>query len=225
MLKRFLVLMLVLAAGHAEAQMRFQEGVHYHKVEGGQTAGVAPGKIEVAEVFSYVCSHCFQASGPVSELKAKLPSDAELTYVHAGFNPGWPVFQHAFLTAKQLGILDATHKSVFEGVWVNGKIRWIDPQTNNIRQPMPTIQDLAKFYATTGAVTEAKFLAAANSPEVKAAITRSESLIRTWKAGSTPMFIINGRYRVDNQKLGSWDDLATLVNFLVGLERSRLRQK
>lgn len=225
MLKRLLVLMTMLAAGHAHAQMRFQEGVHYHKVEGGQTAGVAAGKIEVAEVFSYVCGACFQASGPVAELKGKLPSDAQLTYVHAGFNTGWPVFQQAFVTAKQLGILDATHKSVFDGVWTNGSIRWIDPKTNSVHKPMPTIQDLAKFYATTGTVTEAKFLAAANSPEVRKSIERSESLIRTWKAGSTPLFFVNGRYRIDNQKLGSWDELAVLVNYLVGLERTRLRQK
>lgn len=225
MLNRVLVLMMMLAAGAAQAQMRYQEGVHYFKVEGGQTAGVPAGKIEVAEVFSYVCGACFQASGPVAEVKGKLPSDAQLTYVHAGFNTGWPVFQQAYITAQQLGIVDATHKSVFDGVWTNGRIPWHDPKTGGIRNPMPTIRDLAKFYATTGTVTEAQFLAKANSAEVKAALERTESLIRTWKVGSTPIFVINGRYRIDNQKLGSWDELGVLVNYLVGLERSRLRQK
>jgi thiol:disulfide interchange protein DsbA len=225
MFNRLLVLMLVFAAGHAHAQMRYQEGVHYFKVDGGQTVGVPAGKIEVAEVFSYVCGACFQASGPVSELKGKLPSDAQLTYVHAGVNTGWPVFQQAYLTAQQLGIVDATHKSVFDGVWTNGKIAWLDPKTGGVRNPMPAIRDLARFYASTGATTESQFMTKANSPEVKAAITRSESLMRTWKVGSTPVFVINGRYRIDNQKLASWDELAVLVNYLVGLERSRLRKK
>jgi thiol:disulfide interchange protein DsbA len=225
MLNRLLVLLMLLAAGHAHAQLRFQEGVHYVKVEGGLTTGVPSGKIEVAEVFSYVCGACFQATGPVAALKGKLPSDAVLTYVHAGFNTGWPVFQQAFVTAQQLGITEATHQKVFEGVWTTGKIPWFDPKTQQVRQPLLTIKDLARFYASTGAVTEAQFTARAASAEVKAGVARAEQLIRAWKVGSTPMFVVNGRYRIDNQRLGSWDEMGALVNYLVGLERARLKKK
>src|SRR5690606_29115218 len=83
LLPRLLLTAVLLLPTAALAQLRFQEGRHYNVVPTPQATGLAPaGKIEVTEVFSYICRGCYEAQGLVDEIKAKLPADAVLTYVH-----------------------------------------------------------------------------------------------------------------------------------------------
>src|SRR6188768_2046372 len=100
MLKRLLLLIAFTLPLPAMAQMKWMEGKHYLVVPGGLTAETRPGKIEVAEVFSYGCIHCYRAQDNVAKLKAALPADAYLTYVHAAFIPAeaWPMYQRAWYT-------------------------------------------------------------------------------------------------------------------------------
>ncbi len=221
---RILALVLLLIAVPAQAQLRWQKGVHYNELPDGQTTGIA-GRIEVAEVFSYVCHACYQASGPIEELKASLPADAALTYVHASFNTGWPIFQRAHVTAKLLGMADGRHAQLFSAIWETMEFPYIDRATRAPRQAPPTLEDFARFYARGGLVTEAAFLQKAASPEVEAGIRRAEELIRAWRVPSTPTLIVNGRYQIDNGTMKNWEEMRALVRYLVGLERTRLARK
>lgn len=227
MLARLLALVLVAIPVAASAQAKWQEGAHYSLLSGSQTAGVPAGKIEVAEVFSYGCIHCFRAKDAMAKLAASLPPDAAMSYVHASFLPAeaWPMFQRAFYTAQELGIAAATHDEMFKAVWETGEIPLMDAATGRVRRPSPTINDAAKFYARAAAVKEADFLAASTSPAVEARIARAEELVKLWRIPGTPTIVVNGRYIVDSSTLSSWDELNQLVNYLVGLERTRLRKK
>jgi protein dithiol oxidoreductase (disulfide-forming) len=227
MIIRALLLAVLLVPAAAQAQLKWQEGRHYTLLEGGQTAGVPAGKIEVAEVFSYGCIHCYRAKQIMAGLAASLPADAAMAYVHASFLPAeaWPMFQRAYYTAKELGIDQATHEAMFDAVWESGEIPLVDRASGRLRQPLPTIQDAAKFYARVTPVKAADFLKTAASPAVEARIRRAEELIRLWKIPGTPAVVVNGRYLVDGGSLGSWDEMRQLVQHLVGLERARLKKK
>lgn len=219
-----LLLAMMLAPTSVLAQMRFQEGRHYVQVPTPQTSGTVPaGRIEVIEVFSYACGGCFQAQALVKELEAGLPADAAMGYVHAGFSTGWPLYQQGHLTAQQLGIADRHHARLFTAIWETAEFPHFDRATGQPRRPAPQMRDLARFHAAAGGVSEADFLKAAASPEVKAAVAHSDALIRGWQVGSTPTFVVAGRYRIQNDAIGSTAELKALVTYLVGLERNRLR--
>lgn len=219
-----LLLAVLLTPSPLPAQMRFQEGRHYVQVPTPQTSGTVPaGRIEVVEVFSYACGGCFQAQAMVEELAAGLPADAGMGYVHAGFNTGWSLYQQGHLTAQQLGIAERHHARLFTAIWETAQFPHFDRATGQLRRPAPQIGDLARFYATAGGVSEADFLKKAASADIKTAVARSDALIRGWQVGSTPSFVVAGRYRIQNDAIGSTDDLKALVNYLVGLERNRLR--
>jgi thiol:disulfide interchange protein DsbA len=225
LLPRLLMIAVLLAPAPLLAQLRFEEGRHYNLVPTPQTSGTVPaGRIEVAEVFSYVCGGCYQAGAVVEQLKAGLPADAAFAYVHAGFNQGWELFQRAHLTAQQLGIADRDHGRLFTAVWETAEIPWLDPATGQRRQPGPTLQDMARFYAKGGGVTEAAFVAAATSPRIDAAVKRTDALIKGWQVPATPSFVVAGRYRIQNDSVSSIEELRDLFAFLVGLERSRLQR-
>lgn len=207
------------------AQLRFQEGRHYVQVAVPQATGLAPaGKIEVTEVFSYICSGCNSYQDQVEQLKAKLPADAVLNYVHAGFNTNWPVFQRAHLTAQQLGIAERNHARLFNAIWRTAEFPYFDPATGRPRNPAPVIRDFARFYAKGGGVTEDDFARRAAAPAMDAAVQRTEALVRGWQIPSTPALVVAGRYRINLDEISTSADLASLTGFLVSLERTRLKK-
>lgn len=205
----------------AEAQLLWQEGVHYETIVPAVPTST-PGKIEVTEVFSYGCPFCFQAQNIVAQLKASLPAYAQMTYVHASFNPteAWPMFQRAYLTAQSLGIAEANHQALFDAIWKNGELAIVDPATGGLVKVMPTLGAVAHFYAQHSKVTEAEFLARAQSPQIDAAVKHSDDLVKAYRISGTPSFVINGKYRT-GKGLRSWDELIQMVNYLVALEQGR----
>jgi len=218
-----LLLLMVLLPTPLLAQLRFAEGRHYDLISTPQTTGLAPaGRIEVAEVFSYVCGACNSIHPLAEGLKKGLPADAAFVLVHAGFQQNWPTFQRAHLTAQQLGIADRNHLRMFAAIWETGALPYFDKATGRPKQPAPTVADLARFYVQGGGVKEADFLQRAASPQVDAAVKRSEALIKGWQIGGTPAFVVAGRYRINNDAVTTLSDLQALVAYLVGLERSRL---
>ncbi len=218
-----LALLLCAAAAplSAQAQLLWQEGVHYETVVPAVPT-TTPGKIEVTEVFSYGCPFCYQAQAIVAQLKASLPAYAQMTYVHASFNPAeaWPMFQRAYLTAQSLGIAEANHQALFDAIWKTGQLPIINPATQQLVAVMPTLADVAHFYAQHSKVKEADFLKLAQSPQIDAAVQHSDELVKAYRISGTPSFVINGKYRT-GKGLRSWDELIQMVNYLVALEQGR----
>jgi protein dithiol oxidoreductase (disulfide-forming) len=224
MLARTLLFVVLALPLSALAQLKWVEGKHYLKVPGGQTAEVKPGKIEVAEVFSFGCIHCYRAQADVAKIKAALPPDAYMTYVHAAFIPAeaWPMYQRAWYTAQGMGIGEANHQAMFSAVWETGEVPLLDKSTNRVRRPLPTIQEAARFYARAAKVKEADFLKVSNSPAVNAQIARADQLIKTWGVGATPSMVVNGRYLINNDVVSSWTSTQEIIIFLISQERRRL---
>src|SRR5215469_10493349 len=114
-------LLALLFTSLAQAQT-WVEGTNYFPVVPAQHTNVAPGKIEVAEVFSYACPFCAQFNPLMQQLRKSLPGNAQLVFIPASFNPSedWPMFQRAACTAQTLGIFDQTHDAMFDAVWKTG---------------------------------------------------------------------------------------------------------
>src|SRR5579864_1380933 len=82
------------------------EGTNYFLVEQPQPTGLPAGKVQVVEVFSYACPGCNRFYPFVDKLARTLPANAVMEYLPASFRPDedWPMFQRAFLVAKDLGV-------------------------------------------------------------------------------------------------------------------------
>jgi protein dithiol oxidoreductase (disulfide-forming) len=225
MFGRLLLLITLALPMPALSQLLWLEGKHYITLPAQQTAETRPGKIEVAEVFSYGCSHCNSAQADVEKLKASLPPDAYMTYVHASFVPAnaWPMFQRAYYTARAMGIADANHRNMFAAVWDTGEIPLIDKTTGRIHVPLPTLLEAARFYTRVGKVKEADFLNTAKSFGVESQVKRAEQLVAAWRVGGTPSIVVNGRYLINNDVITGWSDIQNIVAFLITQERARIK--
>ncbi len=134
--------------GVTRAAGAWTEGKQYFLINPPRISSVAPGKVEVTEVFSYGCPACNLFVPVMHKLQKALPPNAVLDYLPASFNPSedWPMFQLAYLTAQTLGIADQSHDAMFDAVWTTRELSVIDPATQRIREHLPTIEDAARFY-------------------------------------------------------------------------------
>jgi protein dithiol oxidoreductase (disulfide-forming) len=219
-LAALLTLVVSLTAPASYAADTWTEGKHYFLVSPVQHTSVPAGKVEVMEVFSYGCPACNQFNAVAKKIQASLPPNAQFVYLPAAFIPSesWPMFQRAYFAAQALGIADRTHDAMFDAVWRSGELAVSDATTHRLKNPQPSIDDAAQFYARVAGVKAADFLAAAKSFGVEVKMKGADALILAAHVDSTPTLIVNGKYRFTPQSAGSYDGMVELIKFLVAKE-------
>jgi thiol:disulfide interchange protein DsbA len=169
------------------------------------TFGSGPG-IEVAEVFAYTCIHCANLQGSVTSWKAQLPADVRFEYVPGAFGGVSDNFARAFFAAQVAGLLDKTHEAMFNAHFVEQKF-----QTGSV-------EELAAHYVSQGA-DEATFLSTMNSFSITTKVNRARQFALRTGVNSTPSFIVNGKYMVQQNDRGP-QGVFDAIEFLVAHERA-----
>jgi thiol:disulfide interchange protein DsbA len=178
---------------------RFKEGTNYQKIVPAQPVDVAPGKIEVTEVFWYGCPHCYALDPAVNSWLSKgKPNQVEFVRVPAMWNEATRLHARVFYTAEVLGKLDELHSLIFREIHVN----------NN---PLNTVDEIAAFFVAHG-VSDADFKKTFSSFAVESKLQRADLLNRRYRIDSVPVFIVNGKYRTDLGTAGSEANLFAIVN-------------
>ena len=213
-------LLLLPALGSAQVPSPWEAGKQYFLIDPPQRSE-AGGKIEVTEVFSYGCPACNFAYTFVEEIRKRLPPNAVMTFVPASFKPNedWPMFQRAYLTAQALGVADKAHAAMFDAVWKpDGPLAIMNADGRTLKNPLPTIEDAAKFYEKFG-VKSADFVGTANSFTIGTKMKQADAYVRTTGTDSTPTFIVAGKYRVTYVSAGGdWKLLEQLIHYLIQKE-------
>jgi protein dithiol oxidoreductase (disulfide-forming) len=204
----------------AQAQTRWAAGTNYTVLPQAQRTNVAPGKVEVMEVFSYGCPACNHFVPIMKKLKASLPANAQMVFLPASWNTAenWPTFQRAYLTAQSLGVADKAHEAMFDAIWNTGELAVEDPQTQRLKTKLPSMDDIARLYQRVAGVKPADFIAASKSFGVDLKARQADAQIQAMQVPSTPTLVVNGKYRINNDSLKSTDDIIDLVKFLVAKE-------
>ena len=204
----------------AHAAQTWTEGTHYDVITPAQRTTVAAGKVEVMEVFSFGCPACNHFQPVIEALQRNLPANAQMVFLPASFQPAedWVVFQRAFFAAQALGIEARTHQAIYDAIWETGELQTIDSDTRRIRNPLPSIEDVARCYERLTGVKAGVFLATANSPAVDAKMKAADAQITAMQVPGTPGIVVNGRYRINMDALQDLDGLVSLVQYLVDKE-------
>ena len=209
-----------LGYAHAQAPESWEAGKHYFLID-PPVATQAPGKIEVTEVFSYGCPACNFSLLSVDKLAKSLPPNAVMNYVPASFNPAedWPLFQRTFFTAQALGLpLEKTHHAMFDAVWKTHELGTMNADGRTLKNPQPSLHEVAKFFVSLGAKAE-DFTATASSFTINTKMKQADAYIKATGVDVTPTIIVNGKYRLTTTSAGGdWDKASQLVLFLVNKE-------
>lgn len=222
--KAWSALALVWVVAIASAQSpKWREGEHYFLVEPPQPTNVPAGKVEVTEVFSYACPACNAFYPVFDRLRESLPPNVVVDYVAAAFRPDedWVVFQRAYYAARALGIEKRTHDAMFDAIWKTGQLATTDLQTGQLKNPMPSIEDVARWYHQKTGVDTQKFIDTANSFSVNLQMRQANDFIMAAQVDGTPTIIVNGKYRLSPTSAGGLDQTIQLVKYLVKQSGSR----
>jgi protein dithiol oxidoreductase (disulfide-forming) len=183
---------------------RFKEGTHYQKIVPAQPTNAPPGKVEVAEIFWYGCTHCFSLDPALESWRAKAPGYVTFVRIPAMWNETTRMHARLFYAAELLGKLDELHSLFFREIHVNGN------QLN-------TVEKITAFFKQHG-VSADEFQKAFSSFAVESKLQRADFLNRRYRVQSVPLIIVNGKYSTDITSAGGEPDLFALLNELTAHE-------
>jgi len=201
------------------------EGKNYFRIDTPQPTP-DPSRVEVTEVFSYACPVCWRFLPYADRIAKSLPPTAYMDYLPVSFNPveDFPVFQRAFYAAQALGVEAKTHDAMFKAIHSpGGELATYDAATNRLKNPLPDINDIAKWYAKYG-VKPADFIATADSFAVNTKMKRADALVQAYGVTGTPTMIVNGKWRYDMASAGGPEQVVQLTQYLVAREAAALKQ-
>jgi thiol:disulfide interchange protein DsbA len=203
----FLAGTMLLAAGTASAAVQLQQGVNYKLLQPAQPTSVAPGKVEVVEVFWYACGHCYLLEPRLDAWNRNgRPANAELVRLPATWNNVLKTHARVFYTMELLGKHELNPE-----IW-----REINVKGNRLDTP----EKIESFFTSRG-VSKADFQRAFASFAMDSKVAKAEDLNRRYKITGTPTIVVNGKYVTDVSMAGSEEKLFEVVNALVAKESTR----
>ncbi|MBW8808659.1 thiol:disulfide interchange protein DsbA/DsbL [Lysobacter capsici] len=184
-------------------------GTDYEEIPGGQAFDPVPGKIEVAEIFSYTCPHCAQFEPVLLDWRKKQTADVKFTPIAGPFGGNPIPFQKAFYAAQTLSLVEKTHEAMFRAIHIDQSLNY---QTI-------TDEQIGAFYAKYG-VKAADFIGTMNSFAINAKGKRAEQFMQRSGVSSSPSLVVNGKFLVKGK---SFDDMLRITDHLVAQERAALQ--
>ena len=196
----------LLACGPAPAQQsKYQEGVHYFKIDQA-TPPATDGKVEVTEVFSYMCPHCNTFEPFIANWLEHKPDNVNFVRLPVIFGrKPWELYARAYVTADMMGVAEAGHGPLMDALYKEKKI-------------MRDMEELGEFYSKFG-VSATEFVATSDSFAVDARLRKEQRLSQAYGVSGTPSVVINGKYLVrGSQAVPNYDTLLDIVNTLIAQE-------
>ena len=185
-------------------------GEDYEVLDKGQRWQAPNGKIEVAEVFAYWCTHCDAFQPYVDTWKKKLPADVSFVYVPAAFDED-DAYGKAFFAAESVEAVAKTHQPLFDAIHKTGELPG--------RSATP--DEIGTWLAKQG-LNRAKMVGLMQSKAIEARMAQAHAFAVANRVGGTPTIIVNGKYLVRTR---SADDRMRVVDALIALERAAAKKR
>ena len=202
---RPLLAVLTLLAGPFALAADPVEGVNYKLLKPAVPTNVAPGKVEVVEVFWYACGHCYALEPKIEawERKGK-PANVQLVRMPAVWNDLLKTHARLFYTIEVLGKPELNAEA----------FREINVRGNRLDTP----EKIEAFFTSRG-VSKADFQKTFSGFAVESKLARAADLNKRYRISSTPTVVVNGKYVTDVSMAGGEDKLFELISTLAAREK------
>ncbi|HBP16109.1 MAG: thiol:disulfide interchange protein DsbA/DsbL [Pseudomonadota bacterium] len=180
---------------------KFVEGQHYVripiKVETRDSE-----VIEVAEIFSYGCIHCFRFDPLISAWAAKDRDAVVFRRIPAVFGASWVPLAELYYAAEILGVLEEIHEPVFRAMHIE-------------RLDLRDRGAVRRIFGNYAGVDPQKFDSVVKSFTVRSRVQQGDALVRLFRVEGVPTMVVDGTYRVDGTMAGSNESMLEVVDFLI----------
>jgi thiol:disulfide interchange protein DsbA len=197
------ILAMIISFSATAMPLAFVEGVHY-KPTAQRMATSDAQVIEVVELFSYSCPHCFKLDPQIEKWKETLPENVKFIQVPAIFRDSWLQLARVFYAAETTGDLATLHSKLFNAIHVE-------------KRRLTTEEQLLDFVAEQN-IDRDSFEKIMNSFGVKSKVKKALVMSQTSGITGVPAMIVNGKYRTDAPLAGSMQEMLNAVDFLIEQE-------
>ncbi|MEZ5563993.1 MAG: thiol:disulfide interchange protein DsbA/DsbL [Gammaproteobacteria bacterium] len=191
----------------ANTQWQYPEGEYYSVLPTAQGTSSSPDKIEVAEIFWYGCSHCYNLEPILADWVKKLPSDVSFVRIPVMWNPVNEMHGRVYYTAEALGKLDTINPAMFRAIHIDNK-------------PMTDEGEIRKLFEQNG-VSADDFNRTFRSFSVDSKLKRAKELTVNYRVRGVPLLVIDGKYTTDGPQIHSQQELLSVASELIKRERQR----
>lgn len=181
----------------------YKEGVEYIKLATPLPTQTGD-KIEVQEFFWYGCPHCFQFDPKIEHWVKNKPANVEFVRTPAPLNPNWMVHTKTYYALEAMGKIEQFHTPLFNAMHVT-KMKLYTPEA------------IADFLAQKG-VDRKMFLDTFNSFPVDSRSRKAAQLGNQYKVTGVPALTVNGKYLINTNQAGGFDEVLNILNYLVNKE-------
>lgn len=184
----------------------YEAGVHYEELL-VPSAPADSSTVEVVEMFSYLCIHCFNFDAAVHEWSIRQDDGVTFTRIPAIFNKSWALFGQTYYTAEALGVTDKTHDALFEAIHTR-------------KENLGTPAAIAALFNRVAGVEQEAFQKAFDSFSVRSKLQQADSRARQFRLQSVPTMVVNGKYKTSSTMAGTNIGMLQVVDFLVKKEQA-----
>lgn len=202
-------------ATSGEAIPGLKLGTDYELIKNGLPFEPLDGKVEVVEVFNFVCPACYAFQPTLSNWEKTLPANVRFTYVPAAFGPKWDQYVRAFYAAQMMGIEGKSHGGIYDAIHLENKLQGERAEDSD--------EAIAAVYAKLGGVDARQFAANMKSFAVMAKFNKAKQYIVQQQVNGTPTLMVNGKYRVSGGRTP--EDRMHIVDVLIAHESAQGGQR
>lgn len=191
---------------------RWKPGVNYIPLVPAQPTNVAPGKVEVVEVFWFGCPHCYALEPYLESWLKNKPDYIQFVRVPVMWGPVHRAHAKLFYVLEALGRNDLV-PVVFDTIHKEQKMLVGNDEASTKKMQLD--------FATAHGISAADFNKAWDSFGVNSNLQRAEELTQRYHVDGVPLIVVNGKYITDVGKAGGPGELLQLIDDLAASEKRR----
>jgi thiol:disulfide interchange protein DsbA len=163
-------------------------------------------KIEVIEFFSYGCPHCGEFEPLLQNWLKKLPADVSFRRVPVSFQDKWVPLGKEYYTLDALGEEGRLSPEMFTAIHGKGTAMWNEK----------TFFD----WAAAQGIDRKKVEDMYNSFAMSGKMNRAMQMAKAYNVQSVPMVVIDGKFIVSTDKVGTHAAMIPVMDALVAKARA-----
>ncbi len=193
----------------------WQPNTNYDVITPAQPTTVAPGKVEVMEVFWLACPHCYALEPYIRQWLKTKPSYVDFVRVPVMWGPVQHAHARLYYTLEALGRDD-----LFEKAFTH--VHDLDMQSNTesglVADSKEETFKEQQAWAVQNGISAAAFAQAYNSFFVNTQLTQAEETMNDYHVQQVPFIAVDGKFSTGVEQAGGPDKLISLIDFLAAWE-------
>jgi protein dithiol oxidoreductase (disulfide-forming) len=206
------------AAGALPSSSEWKPGVNYTVISPAQPTTVAPGKIEVLEVFWLGCPHCFALEPYIRQWLKTKPAYVDFVRVPVMWDPLHRAHARLFYTLEALGRDDLVEKAF---AYLHNQEDQTGTETVLFSNSKEDTFKQQQAWAVQNGISADAFAQAYNSFYVNTQLQQADQITDAYQVQGVPFIAIDGKFATDVGKASGDDNpnkLIALINFLTAWE-------